>query len=80
MMEEYEIAKSMNLFIIPVGCTGYAAKDIWSKELAIIDSQKDTSDKYKELFLALGDDSKTPNQIIDIVLNILSFSSKDFKY
>jgi hypothetical protein len=81
MMEEYEIAKNCNLFVIPVGSTGYAAKEIWNKELSILNSKKDIPDEYEKLFLALGDDTATPNQTLNTILCILSFvSNNHLKY
>lgn len=65
MLKEYEIAKSLNKYIIPIGCTGYTAKQIWEDMKANI-SMYGYLDKY------INDLMKAdPEKISKIVIQIL---------
>lgn len=73
MRQEYEIAKNMGVAVIPVGATGYISEELWKVEMDAINSDDSVSAEFKELFAELGgDDSKTPNQIAETILKIIS--------
>ena len=70
MKSEYEIAVEKHNLIIPVGCTGYMAKELW------IDIKNNLSNFYtnidKELINAFENlNVKTENK--EIINNIISF-------
>jgi len=71
MMQEYQIAKDTGTLIIPVGTTGYAAKDIWDLELIDHKSRNDVSPEFMQLFMDLNDNTKTPQQIIDAIIKFI---------
>lgn len=72
MREEYEIAKNLGVAVIPVGATGYIAKDLWETEMEALNSNDKILNEIKELFAELGDDSKTLSQITEVILKIIS--------
>ncbi|MBK8945387.1 MAG: SIR2 family protein [Ignavibacteriae bacterium] len=70
---EYQIAKELDLSIIPIGSTGYTAKKIFyeiSKNIDKYDYLKDYLDVLKN--------SKDSNLIIKTVLKIITNISKDY--
>ena len=70
MRSEYEIAVDMHNLIVPVGCTGYIAQEIWNeinKDLSAYYTHID--DPLKDAFAKLN--LKCSNH--DLVNNIISF-------
>jgi hypothetical protein len=68
--KEFEIAKSKNLLLIPVGATGFAAKEIWDE--VINDYANYYVDNNKlETLKQLGASSKSNNELIDLIINYL---------
>ena len=70
MRSEYEIAVDMQNLIVPVGCTGYIAQEIWNeinKDLSAYYTNID--DSLKDAFAKLN--LKCNNH--DLVNNIISF-------
>ena len=74
MLSEFEIAKEMHNLIVPVGCTGYVAKEIWD----IIkgkpeDYYKNINSDLMEAFESLNDDSAEQEQLIDSIIKFIKF-------
>lgn len=63
MREELKIAKEKNLLLLPIGATGYISEEFWNE----------LKDEYKtnEIYESLGDKSKEPEEIIDLILKFL---------
>lgn len=72
MREEYEISKSNNNTVLPIGATGFMAKQLWEEEYELLKAHKDVDDKYVELFEKLGDGGKSPKDILDVILEIIN--------
>lgn len=70
VMKEYEIARKMNRFVIPVGATGHAAEKIWMLVHKDIDGHFPQGG-VKTHLEALGNTNKTPNQLVDAIVGIL---------
>ena len=72
MEEEFSIAKEKGLFLLPIGCTGYVAKELWEKVNADFDHYNPNCDpKIKELFSTLSCSDSSPEKIIDTTLEIV---------
>lgn len=71
--EEYEIAKSSNAYIIPIGSTGYVAAQIWDEISSDIDSFPYLMSEADTL-----QNSTEPDKIIHSILKILQRIQKDF--
>ncbi len=72
MWEEFEIAKENQLLILPIGATGYIAKEIHSKVIADIDDfYPDASKRLVDLIHEIGNESKEPDEISDVLIEIL---------
>ena len=63
MKEEFQIAKEKNLLLLPIGATGYIS-EVFCNEL---------KEQFKEniIYNELGDKTKSPNEIIDLILEFL---------
>ena len=70
MLKEYELAKERGKIIIPVGCTGYTASEIWK------DVQRNiTLYPYIERYIdTLGAPLETVNidQLVSVILQIIA--------
>jgi hypothetical protein len=66
MWDEYEIAKNKNKIIIPVGCTGYTAKEIWADI-----KQNITLYPYLEKYIYELNKLNT-DKVVDVILQILN--------
>lgn len=74
LIQEFEIALSLGLKVIPVGCTGYVSKDLWDKIMANYDSYFPANADLKESIIALGNaDLKEDEIIINLIkaINLL---------
>jgi hypothetical protein len=71
MQEEYAISKKLNSISIPIGATGYMSKELWDKELIEVENSDLYSKNYKELFTELGDNTKSSDDLINIIMNLL---------
>lgn len=72
MREEYEIAKSKGLFLIPVGATGYMAEELWNERNTEMQNSTDVSKDMKQLFSNLGDSKAKPEELIETVTKIIN--------
>jgi len=68
---EFEISLEQNSFVIPIGATGYISRQLWDETLKNYATYFGTED-YIELFLKLGDDTLTPDQLIDQIIEFIS--------
>lgn len=75
--QEFEIAREKGLALIPIGATGFMAKQLWDKVMADPAAYypRDTG-KYKELLGILGDPKAEPQALIDAVLAMLTLWGK----
>ena len=76
--KEFEIAHELGLALIPVGCSGFMAKELWSEVMANVSSYYDESNKdLIEAINALGDDVEKPEQLISKIVNVIDLMSKE---
>jgi hypothetical protein len=69
--KEFEIALEKNAVVIPIGATGYVAKELWQ----IVSEKRQTefeSDNLRSLFEQLNDDTKAPEQLIDNTIQLIT--------
>ena len=71
MREEYEIAKSKGLFLIPIGATGYMAEELWKERNSEIQKCTKTSVEMKQLFSDIGSSKITSEELIESVIKII---------
>lgn len=68
---EFEISLEQNSFVIPVGATGYMAKQL-SAEIIKNHPLHFGSEKFLELFKELDNEEKTPEQLIKLIIEFIS--------
>lgn len=77
MREEFEIAQAKGIFLLPIGATGYVAKTLWEEVKNNFDTLYPRMDPaIKDKFMFLGDETKTPGEILDTVFSILKQLTK----
>jgi hypothetical protein len=77
MREEFEIAKAKGLFLLPIGATGYMAKELWEDVRNTFDILYPRVDpSIKSEFLLLGDTGKKPEEILNTILSVLKKLTK----
>lgn len=67
---EFEISVEQNSLVIPVGATGFVAKELWDEVLKNY-SKYFGSDEHIELFKKLGDEKLSPEKLIESVIEFL---------
>lgn len=69
--KEYEISLSQNSLAVPIGATGYVAKELWQSILKDYKTHFG-SEKYIDLFKELGNENNTPEQLIKLTIEFVS--------
>lgn len=73
--KEFEIAKKQNVLLVPVGATGFMAKELYEEVLADF-ANYFGSDKFLDDFKELGDENKSPEELINSLLNFIDRITK----
>ena len=68
---EFEIANDQGVVVLPIGATGYMAKELWDEVLESYSSHFDSNDNI-ELFRTLGDVDLTPEKLIESIIELIS--------
>jgi hypothetical protein len=77
MRDEFEIAKEKNLFLLPIGATGFMARELWEEVNKNFDSYNpNCSQAIKTNFSLLGDKSQTLDTLIPHIIEIFSELTK----
>ena len=71
VIEEYEITKELGRFPLPVGCTGFAAEEIWKDVLKNIDTLFPMKGVERD-FSTLGDQTKSDEELINAIFAIVN--------
>lgn len=68
--KEFEISKSQNSLVIPIGATGYKSKELWEK---VMNNYADYfgSSEYLELFEKLGNEEFEPKELIQLTIEFI---------
>jgi len=64
LIEEFEIALELGLKVIPVGCTGYASKELWNKVVSNYDMYFSENTDLKDAIMILGQEKIDESIII----------------
>ena len=75
IVNEFEIAVKQGALVIPVGATGYVAKDLWVKVMGDYENYFQTKN-YQDEFNALADVKLTPVELIAAIVNFLHLVTK----
>jgi len=69
--KEFEIAKSQNCLLIPIGATGYKSRELWEIVFKNYENIFGTN-KNIELFERLGDDNIEPKELIETTIDFIN--------
>ncbi|MBO1909975.1 hypothetical protein J4G37_34970, partial [Microvirga sp. 3-52] len=75
MIEEFNISVANGAIPIPVGATGFTSKALWQKVMGDFDAYVGI-EELKSLYADLGDESKTPEELIETIIKIINQSSR----
>ena len=71
MVEEFEISLSRGAVPVPIGATGFTAKEIWETVMREFDRCVSNPD-LKDLFRSLGDETQSDDALIKTVIEIIN--------
>jgi len=78
VFEEFSIAHEMGLAIVPIGCSGFAAKKLWDQVMGAVSKYHDSSNvKLIAALNALGADVDSPEQLISKIIDVVDLLSKE---
>jgi len=72
MRQEFDIAREKGLILLPVGATGYISEDLWVEARTDIQSRFGSRPEILALYEQLGDKNVTPEQLADIIIDLLA--------
>jgi hypothetical protein len=72
MVEEFDLAIESGSIPIPIGCTGYVAKQLWEKVSAQLSNYGYSNVHLEQSFKELNDDSKTDHELINEIVKIIN--------
>ncbi|NRG47709.1 SIR2 family protein [Bacillus sp. CRN 9] len=75
MVEEFDISIEKGAIPIPVGATGYTSKVLWQRVMDDFDNHVGI-EVLKPLYSDLGDENKTPEELIETVVKIINQLAK----
>ncbi|HEY4061099.1 MAG TPA: hypothetical protein VGM30_04325 [Puia sp.] len=70
MLKEFEIARSHQALLIPVGASGYTSEKLWKHIIEKYDDYFGTREKFG-LYEQLGNPCAGPEHLIDVILQIV---------
>ncbi|WP_155757428.1 SIR2 family protein [Acinetobacter dispersus] len=74
MRKEFAIAKEMKLKIVPIGCSGHVAKEIFDEIVNNFDEYyPDASSQFLEKFKELDIHVDSPEQLLSKILDVINF-------
>ena len=72
VIQEFEVCKEKGLALIPVGATGFVARDLWERVMDDIDkAYPKRTDEFKPLLQTLGQPDLEPEALIAVIVRIL---------
>ncbi|MDE1211747.1 SIR2 family protein [Vibrio aestuarianus] len=78
MQEEFDIARAAGLAVVPVGASGYKAKELWDLVMEDVSNYYGASDeKLVSAINELGEEVEKPDQLIEKILNVIDLMSKE---
>ncbi|SDO02301.1 SIR2-like domain-containing protein [Psychrobacillus sp. OK028] len=75
MEEEFNISIENGVIPIPVGATGFTSKALWEKVINNFEKYVGV-EELKPLYTDLGDESKSPEELIEIIVKIINHLAK----
>lgn len=72
LIEEFEIAIELGLKVIPVGCTGYVSKELWSRVIGKYENYYPLNHELRESIELLGQDNLDESTIINNIIKAIN--------
>jgi hypothetical protein len=71
MKQEFDIARVNGAILLPVGATGYMSEDLWIEARTDVQTRFSNKPNILELYEKLGDKNASPEQLIEIIIDLL---------
>jgi hypothetical protein len=72
LKEEFDIANEMGVTVIPIGATGYMAKELWKKiNTSFTEYFPNANPDFIRLYNEIGESVDDPNQLISKILTVI---------
>jgi len=76
--EEFKIAEEMNLSVLPIGASGWMAKELWDRVVASWEGYfPGSTEELKKSFQKLGEDVDNPDQLLSRIIETLELICKE---
>jgi len=72
LIQEFGIAISLGIKVLPVGCTGSASKNLWDKVTSNMDEYFPKNDELRNAVISLGDPSLSDTDIINNLIKAIN--------
>lgn len=72
VIDEFEIAVHNGLLVIPIGATGFVAKELWDKVVTSFDTYYPNHSFLLDDFKIIGDEKEENSKIIETIINIIN--------
>ncbi|NQV38260.1 MAG: SIR2 family protein [Candidatus Marinimicrobia bacterium] len=72
LIKEFEIAVELGLKVIPIGCTGYASKELWKKVIDKYEEYYPDNPVLKDTIISLGQDNIDESTIINNLIKAIN--------
>jgi len=72
---EFEISREQGVLVVPLGSTGYVAKELWEEVQADYKSYMGSEENI-DIFKELGDDTKSPEELISLTIDFINKTVK----
>ncbi len=76
MEKEFVIAIQSGLKVIPIGATGYVAKELWDNVWANLDGYFENASDIKDEFIKIGEAKELNGELIKSVIKIINLLNK----
>jgi hypothetical protein len=78
VVEEFELAKKMGLWLIPVGASGFVAEELWHEVMKHYDRYyRGTPKKMRSMMESLGKAGSNPVDLVKVIIEIAELLSKE---
>jgi hypothetical protein len=77
--KEFELARASGSLVVPVGASGYMAKELWDKVMADFATYFPSSTtRVRKLMTTIGDDSLPPAKTLSALTELIQQLSEDY--
>ena len=77
LIQEFELAISQNIKVIPIGCTGFTSKTLWDKVIKSTENYYPDNSELIQTITLLGDSNIKDTDLIDNIIKAINLLQKN---